>query len=543
MMFSKNSQSPQQPSTWRPLHIPIFRNLLIADLVSDIGTFMQSVGAAWLMTSLTSSTLYIALIQTASALPFFVLALPAGSIGDIVDRRKLILGTELWMLIVACVLAGVTIAGMMTPWLLLLLTFALSAGDALESPAWRAIFPELVTEKKDLQPALALNGIEFNLSRAVGPGLAGVIIAVAGIGTAFVLNAVSFLGVIGVIAGWKRHSKKSQLPPETLGGATVAAVRYVRYSPGIRTLLFRSGCVIFFASALWALLPTIAKRLSDSSLGYGLLLGFFGVGAVIGAVILQRARNIFSVEAVVSAATAAFAAVIVAMAALHSLWVLCIFIFFGGAAWTVFMSVFNTVVQTLAPDWVRARVLAIYLLVFQGSIALGSAICGFAAERVSANTALLFSGFGIGACVLLRFVAPLSGSVPELSVWDHWKKPAMFVEPAPDQGPVLVTVEYTISREKVSEFLEAIYKYKRIRRRDGATRWGVYYDTEIPGRYLESFIVATWGEHERQHARFTMADRKLEDRVLSFASQPPKTRHFIFAKQIEVADPRRPESD
>jgi predicted MFS family arabinose efflux permease len=447
------------------------------------------------------------------------------------------------MLIVASVLAAVTIAGVMTPWLLLLLTFALSAGDALESPAWRAIFPELVTEKKDLQPALALNGIEFNLARAVGPGLAGVIIAVAGIGTAFVLNAVSFLGVIGVIAGWKRHSKKSQLPPETLSGATVAAVRYVRYSPGIRTLLFRSGCVIFFASALWALLPPIAKRLSDSSLGYGLLLGFFGVGAVIGAVILQRARNIFSVEAVVSAATAAFAAVIVAMAALHSLWVLCIFIFFGGAAWTVFMSVFNTVVQTLAPDWVRARVLAIYLLVFQGAIALGSAIWGFAAERVSANSALLFSGLGIGACVLLRFVAPLSGSVPELSVWDHWKKPAIFVEPAPDQGPVLVTVEYSISSEKVSEFLDAIYKYQRIRRRDGASRWGVYYDTEIPGRYLESFIVATWGEHERQHARFTMADRKLEDRVLGFASQPPKTRHFIFAKRIEDVDPRRPKSD
>ena len=542
MMFSKNSQSPPQPSPWHPLHIPIFRNLLIADLVSDIGAFMQSVGAAWLMTSLTNRTLYIALIQTASALPFFMLALPAGSIGDIVDRRKLILGTELWMLIVASVLAVTTIAGVMTPWLLLLLTFALSAGDALESPAWRAIFPELVT-KEDLQPALALNGIEFNLARAVGPGLAGLIIAAVGIGTTFVLNAVSFLGVIVVIAGWKRHAKKTQLPAETLGGATVAAVRYVRYSPGIRTLLFRSGSVIFFVSAFWALLPPIAKRLSDSSLGYGLLLAFFGVGAVIGAIILQRTRKMFSVEAVVSAATAAFAAVIVAVATLHSLWVLCIFIFVGGAAWTVFMSVFNTVVQTLAPDWVRARVLAIYLLVFQGSIAIGSAIWGFAAERVSAQTALLFSGFGIGACVLLQFLAPLSGTAPVLDAWDHWRKPSMFVEPSPDRGPVLVTVEYMVSPENVSEFLDAIYKYQRIRRRDGASRWGVYYDTEILGRYLESFLVDSWGEHERQHARFTVADRKLEDRVLSFAPQPPKTRHFIYAKRIEAAGPLKSESD
>ncbi|MFZ0036220.1 MAG: MFS transporter [Candidatus Acidiferrales bacterium] len=543
MMSPKNSQSPPQPSTWRPLHTPIFRNLLIADLVSDVGTFMQSVGAAWLMTSLTTSTLYVALIQTASALPFFLLALPAGSIGDIVDRRKLILGTESWMFIVACVLAVATIAGFMTPWLLLLLTFALSAGDAIESPSWRAIFPELVTEKEDLQPALALNGIEFNLARAVGPGLAGVIIAVAGVGTAFVLNAVSFLGVIAVIAGWKRRATRSQLPPETLGGATVAAVRYVRYSPGIRTLLFRSGCVIFFASALWALLPPIAKRLNDSSLGYGLLLGFFGVGAVIGAVILQRARQVFSVEAVVSAATAGFALVIVVVATMHSLWVLCIVIFFGGAAWTVFMSVFNTVIQTLAPDWVRARVLAFYLLVFQGSIALGSAIWGLAAEHTSANTALLFSGFGIGACVLLQFVAPLSGSAPVLDVWNHWKKPAMFVELSPDAGPVLVTVEYVISPEKVSEFLDAMYKYQRIRRRDGASRWGVYSDTEIRGRYLESFIVDSLGEHERQHARFTLADRKLEDRVLSFALQPPKVRHFISAKRTEIAGPQHSESD
>lgn len=504
---------------------------------------MQSVGAAWLMTSLTTRPLYIALIQTASALPFFVLALPAGSIGDIVDRRKLILGTEIWMLVVASVLAVVTIAGMMTPWLLLTLTFALSAGDALESPAWSAIFPELITKREDLQPALALNGIEFNLARAVGPGLAGVIIAVAGIGATFVLNAVSFLGVISVIAGWKRQPKKTQLPPETLGGATVAAVRYVRYSPGIRTLLLRSGCVIFFASALWALLPPIAKRLSDSSLGYGLLLGFFGVGAVIGAVILQRARKIFSVEAVVSAATAAFAAVIVTVATLHSLWVVCIFIFFGGAAWTVLMSVFNTVVQTLAPDWVRARVLAIYLLVFQGSIAIGSAIWGFAAEHASANTALLFSSFGIAACVLLQFLAPLSGSAPVLDVWDHWKKPAIFIDVSPEQGPVLVTVEYMISPEKVSEFLDAMNKYQRIRRRDGASRWGIYYDTEIPDRYLESFLVDSWGEHERQHARFTVADRKIEDRVLSFTLQPPKARHFVYAKRIESAGPPKSESD
>src|ERR1700722_14844400 len=273
---------PPSASPWHPLRIGTFRNLLIADLVSDIGSFMQTVGAAWLMTMLTSRALSIALIQTASALPFFLLALPAGSIGDIFDRRKLILGTETWMFAVAVLLTVVTFAGTITPWLLLLITLALSLGDAIESPTWRAIFPELV-KKDDLTPARALNGIEFNLARAVGPGLAGLAVAAVGVATTFLINALSFLGVIFVIFKWKRPSQKRELPAETLAGASAAGIRYVRYSPGIRTLLLRSGIVIFFASSFWALLPAVATELSKSALGYGFLLGFFGVGAVLGA--------------------------------------------------------------------------------------------------------------------------------------------------------------------------------------------------------------------------------------------------------------------
>jgi MFS family permease len=525
---------PQSP--WRPLRIPLFRNLLIADLVSDIGTFMQSVGAAWLMTSLTTSPMYVALIQTASALPFFVLALPAGSIGDIFDRRKLILRTELWMLGMAVVLAATTITHAMTPWLLLLLTFGLSAGDAIEAPTWRAIFPELVP-KEDLPLALALNGIEFNLARAVGPGLAGLIIAVAGVGTAFVLNAVSFLGVIAVIARWKRPARKSQLPAETLGGATIAALRYVRYSPDIQKLLFRSACVIFFSSAFWALLPAVARGLTESSLGYGLLLGFFGVGAVIGAVVLQRMRSKLSVEWVVSGATVVFAGVVLALATLHRLPLLCVLILSGGAAWTVFMSAFNTLVQNLAPDWVRARVLAIYLFVFQGSIALGSTLWGVAAEHTSANTALLFSGIGIAACLALPLVARLPAARGSLEAWNHWRKLSMVTQPEPDEGPVLVAIEYRVDPEKVPEFLDALHDYQRIRRRDGAMRWGVYYDAENPGVYLENFVVESWAEHTRQHDRFTVADRKFEERVLSLVLESPKTRHFLYANRVERVPP------
>src|SRR5580693_1587306 len=457
MMPENKNPSPVSSSPWRPLGIPLFRNLLIADFVSDVGAFMQAVGAAWLMTSLSSSPLQIALIQTASALPFFILALPAGSIGDIVDRRKLILGTEFWMLAIACLLVVATFAHFITPWVLLLLTFALSIGDALESPAWRAIFPELVP-KEDLSPALALNGIEFNLARAVGPALGGLIIAIAGVGRHFVLNVLSFLGVIVVIARWKRPVGKASLPRESFTGATSAAFRYVRYSPGIRTLLLRSACVIFFSSAFWALLPAVARNVSRSSLGYGLLLGFFGTGAVLGALLLQRLRKTYSVETVVAVATAVFACVLAAAALLHSLWILSLFSFFGGAAWTIFMSVFNTLIQRLAPDWVRARVLAVYLFVFQGSMTVGSVLWGASAERAGLENALLASAIGIAACLLMRLPFSLLEPTTTLEVWNHWPRPTMLVEPEPDDGPVLVTVEYKIDPVKAQQFLGAIHK-------------------------------------------------------------------------------------
>jgi MFS family permease len=489
---------------------------------------MQSVGAAWLMTSLTRSPLYIALIQTASALPFFLLALPAGSIGDIFDRRKLILSTETWMLVLAVLLTVATIAGAMTPWLLLLLTFGLSIGDAVESPTWKAIFPELVS-KEELPAALALNGIEFNLARAVGPGLGGFIVAAVGVGAAFAFNAFSFFGVIAVIARWKRPARKSTLPPETFRGATSAAIRYVRYAPGIRTLLVRAAVLIFFTSSFWALLPTAARELSKSPIAYGFLLGFFGLGAVLGAMVLQRTRAKLSTETLLSTATATFAAITLSLALLRSSAILCVLMLIGGASWTSIMSLFNIMVQELAPDWVRARVLAVYLFVFQGSVTAGSTLWGFVALRTGVHATLAFASLGTAACLLLRPFFQLPDTKVDLSIWNHWVKPAMLQEPDPDQGPVLVTLKYVIDPAKAPEFLGEIHKYERIRRRDGAISWGVFVDTEAPAIYLESFKVDSWAEHERQHNRFTQADREIEKRVLSYALQPVEVKHYIYA--------------
>jgi MFS family permease len=369
-MPSNNQVMAEFASLWHPLRVPAFRNILVADVVSDLGTFMQSVGAAWLMVSFGAGPMYVAL-----TLPFFVFALPAGAIGDIVDRRTLILFTEAWMVGVAIVLAVVTIAGMMTPWLLLVLTFAISAGDALETPTWRAVLPDLVP-RKDLASATALNGIEFNLARAVGPALAGALIAVAGIGAAFAVNAVSFVGVILVIARWKSSRPKRTVPVENISGATVAALRYVRYSPGIRALTFRSGVVMLFASAILALLPVVAHRSTDSPLGYGSLLGCFGAGAILGALMMQPARARWSPEAVVSTAVAILGMTIVAVGAMRPMSGLGVLMLVAGGAWIIFISLFSALVQTLAPDWVRARVLAVFMPVWAPSVRRLWASCG-----------------------------------------------------------------------------------------------------------------------------------------------------------------------
>ena len=491
---------------------------------------MQSVGAAWLMMSLTRNSLYIALIQTATALPFFLLALPAGSIGDIFDRRKLILGTETWMLGIAIVLTVATFAGVMTPWLLLLLTLGLSIGDAVESPTWRAIFPELVNNKEELPAALALNGIEFNLARALGPGLGGFIVAAVGVGAAFAFNALSFLGVIAVIAKWKRPARKSTLPVETFRGATSAAIRYVRYSPGIRRLLLRSAVLILFTSSFWALLPTAARELSKNPIAYGFLLGFFGLGAVLGAIVLQRTRSRLSTETLLNIATATFATIILSLALLRSPVILCFLMLVGGSSWTSIMSLFNIMVQELAPDWVRARVLAVYLFVFQGSVAAGSTVWGYVALHTNVHLTLVFASIGTGACLLLAPFFRLPNTNVDLSIWNHWVKPTMIQEPAPDQGPVLVTVKYVIDPAKATEFLHQIHRYQRVRRRDGATSWGIFVDTGALNTYLESFKVDSWAEHERQHNRFTVADREIEKRVLSYAVKPVEVRHYIYAR-------------
>jgi predicted MFS family arabinose efflux permease len=493
---------------------------------------MQNVGAAWLMISLGAGPLLVALTQTASSLPFFVLALPAGSAGDIFDRRKLLLATQIWMVVVAIAIALLTAVGWMSPWLLLVLTFALSCGATFASPTWRAILPELVGNE-DLAAGAALNGIEFNFARAIGPALGGIVIAAASVAMAFFANVLSFFGVIVVVSRWKATARQRTAPPEMVGRAIVAGLRYIRYSPAIRAVMVRQGATMFFASALLALLPNVAHQVSSSANGYGILLGAFGVGAILGALMMQAARSRWSLETVVLSGVAVVGAMMLAIARLDSLGALAFVLFIAGAAWITFVSLISALIQTIAPGWVQARVVAVFLLVFQGSIAVGSAFWGAIAQRVGIRAALAYAGAGILLSMMLALGFKFPQSVSDLTPWPHWGFPGVLsgMQIAPSEGPVLVMVEYSIGPERKEEFLALIHQYSRIRRRDGASRWGIYYDSDSSNRFIEVFEVSSWAEHLRQHERFTQADRDLETRLYRSVQSTPKVQHLIYASR------------
>ncbi len=527
--------APADPAgPWRPLRSPIFRSLLLASLAADIGLLMQSVSAAWLMVSLGSTPSLVALVQTAASLPAFLLVIPAGALADIVDRRKLILISELWILAASAALAVLAAAGRVSPPVLLALLVLVAMGAALEGPAWQAIQPELVP-RRDLPSALALNGIEFNIARAVGPALAGAVLALAGASAVFAISAASGLGVIAVMVGWRRPPPQRGVPLETMTESLVAGFRYVDHSPALRGVLVRTGTATFCASALLALLPTLAHDIGAGALGYGLLLAAFGVGAIVGVLLLPWLRSRASTDALLSAATATMAVMIAGIATLRTLWLLCVVSVVAGIAWTPVLAVLNTAVQNLAPGWVRGRVMAFYLLVFEAGIAAGSVLWGTVADRSSVRTALLAAAAGLVAGLALKFRYPISEHAVDLSPWTHWPNPRLAVQPGLHDGPVLVTLEYFVNPGQTREFKAAMRGLEEIRRRDGALRWNLYADAQIPGRYLETFLVGSWAEHLRQHDRFTQADRAVEDRVSAVVQQTPRETHFLHVS----ADRRR----
>ncbi|MGA8103083.1 MAG: MFS transporter [Candidatus Acidiferrales bacterium] len=531
---------PEVVSAWAPLRRPLFRNLWIASLVSNLGGWMQDTAGTWLMVSLTSSPLLIALMQTAASFPVLILGLPAGAVGDIVERRRLLIFWQSWMLVAVLILSVFTFAGMISPWALLILTFMLNIGVAVNGPAWQAIIPELVPRSM-VPNAVAINSAQFNLARALGPAIGGLLVAVyastyKGAGSVFFLNSLSFLAVIWVLAQWQRSPIfKSALPAERLFGSMRSGVRYLRHSPPLRAVLIRCFSFTLAVSAVWALLAVVAQReLHQGAMGYGILNGCLGAGAVVGAVTLPKLRAKYSPDQIVFGASLMLAGTLATMAFVHFVALVVLSLIAGGFAWTSASSTFNVAVQLSAPAWVQGRAQGIYQMTFQGGMAAGSALFGYLAEHRSTRVALACAAATLLAGVLwgARYRLP-HGVPPNLDPLPADRTAlSLELDPKPDDGPVLVTIEYLVSAEEYDAFTRAIHKLRDVRLRDGSIRWGTYQDAAQPGRFVENFVVESWLEYLRQRERMTASDLLIREHVRSFhqGEEPPVVSHMIYAR-------------
>jgi len=510
--------------------------LWLAVLGSQIGTWMQTVGAQWLLVDEPNASVLVSLVQTAGTLPVVLLALPAGVLADAFDRRRLLIWTQLFLVGVGVVLTALTVVGAMTPALLLTLTFALGCGMAMTNPTYQALIPELVSRPL-LPSASALGSISVNLARAVGPAVAGVLVARIGVAAVFGLNAATFLIFAVVLLLWRRERTDEGVVPEPFVAALRAGGRFVRYSPALRRFMLRSALFILPAVGLWALLPVLAsRRLGMGAGGYGLLLAALGVGAVLGAVVMTRVRAALSANQMIVAASLTYAAVLAVLALVRVPAVAAIALIPAGTAWMTVLSNLNAEIQLFLPGWVRARGLGTYQSVLFGSQALGAFVWGVVAERIGlVATFLVTAGVTAAGAATVRFWPLLNTRHLNRDPAMPWPEPQLTTEPDPAAGPVVVEVTYTVTSANEPAFLDAMAGLRRSRMRTGAIQWGVFRAGEVPGEMVEVYVVPTWSEHLRQHGgRMTGADVELDQQVRALSDPPPRVVHLLPADATRV---------
>jgi len=531
-------------SGFSPLNHPIYRYLWFATIGSNIGSAMHDAGALWLMTNLTQSPLMVALLQTSTALAMVLLSLFAGGLADVVDRRKLLLVTQTYLFIVTMILGSLTIAGLVTPFTLLLLTFMLGLGAAISLPSSIAITLEMVS-KPEIPATITLGGVSLNIGRAIGPAIFGFIIAsLANPGFVFIINALSFIGLIIVLYKWHPSHEKTNMPPEHIVGAMKAGLRYLIHSPLGQSVIIRAISFNIFGAALFALLPSLMRHeLGFDSLEFGFMFGSLGTGAIIGGtLILPYLREKISTEWFFLGAAILFAVVMILLAVSIDFIFLIVVMFAAGIAWIIVMASLNVSMYKATPKWVGARSLAIYLTIFQGGLAAGSVIWGSVAANFDVRTALIIAAIGLGLGLLtglkFKLTSDIQSSLIKKSAAMYWSSPTMLFEPSLEEGPVLVKIEYKIDQEHqqqqsdkkiLNEFLIAIRDLSKIRKRDGAIQWAIYRDGTEPNTYVETFVVESWAEHLRQHERLTDADLKILNKVRSFhrGDKLPIVTHYV----------------
>jgi len=516
----------------RPFRHRAYAALWTATVVANIGTWMYSSAASWLMTELDADPFMVSMVQVASSLPLFLFAVPAGALADIVDRRRFLLVAEGVITALSAIFAALVWLGLVTPFILLLFAFLVGVGAAAIAPAWQAIVPQLVPAE-DLTPAITANSVGVNISRAIGPALGGAITVAAGIAAPFWINAVANLGTLGALLRWHPPAeRKDSLPAERLVSAVRAGLRYAHNNPPLRSTLLRATGFFICASAYWALLPLVARAQVAGGAGlYGLLLGAIGVGAIAGAFALPRLRERLGPDGLVAAGAVGTAVTLLLYACSSVAATAIIASLIAGASWIAVLSTLNVSAQVALPEWVRARGLAVFVTVFSGAITLGSAFWGELAGRVGVPGALSIAAAAQLLAIPLTWRYKLQlGAALDLAPSMHWPAVVVTGDVNDDAGPVLVTVDYQVEAGHREEFVDALQRLSRQRRRDGAYAWGLFESATTPGRYVETFLVESWLEHLRQHERVTRADRLLQAAVQKLVRGEPEVMHFIAAR-------------
>ncbi|NOV21743.1 MFS transporter [Ensifer sp. NM-2] len=527
--MTQNVTPPPAAGGFAPLRQPVFAVLWVATVIGNTGSFIRDVASSWLVTDLSGAPAAVAMVQAAATLPIFLLAIPAGVLSDILDRRRFLIVIQLLLASVSIGLMLLSATGLQSVSSLVALTFLGGIGAALMAPTWQSIVPELVT-RQELKSAVALNSLGINISRAIGPAVGGLILASFGAAITYATDVASYLFVIAALLWWRRAPGADDGLSEKFAGAFRAGLRYARASRELHVVLLRAAVFFAFSSAVWALLPLVARNLLGGDAGfYGVLLGAVGAGAIGGALVMPRLRRLLSADGLLLAAALVTAVVMAGLSSAPPQWVAIILLLSLGAAWITALTTLNGAAQAILPNWVRGRALAVYLTVFNGAMTAGSLAWGAIAELLGVPATLLVGAAGLVVVGVVFHIVKLPAGEADLVASNHWPEPLTASPIDNDRGPVLITIEYRVDPADRQAFTSALYRLSSERRRDGAYGWGVTEDTADPEIMVEWFFVESWAEHLRQHRRVSKADADLQQEVRKFhrGDAAPLVRHLL----------------
>ncbi|MCI5073726.1 MFS transporter [Oricola sp.] len=524
---------PKADSLTGVLRNQTFRMLWTATLASNFGTLVQSVGAAWMMTELTASESMVALVQTSVTLPIMVFSLIAGVFADNFDRRTVMLVAQGFMFLVSIVLTFLAFETLLSPWLLLGLTFLLGCGTALHNPSWQASVGDIVS-REEVPAAVSLNGMGFNAMRSVGPAIGGAIVAIAGAAAAFAVNMASYVAIIAALYRWQPAQTPRNLPREPFGIAFQAGLRYVAMSPNLAKVIMRGFIFGVAAVALQALLPIVVRdNLQGNAFVFGTLLGCFGIGAVVGAFANAELRARLHNETITRIGFLGFAVSSFILAVSPWAVLSAAALVLAGVCWIVTLSLFNVTMQMSTPRWVVGRTLALYQTGIFGGMAAGSWLWGAMSESIGTNGALTGAALTLllGAAIGLRLPLPDFAQL-NLDPLNRFAAPPLRLDLTQRSGPIMIMVDYEVAQKDVQEFLGLMTLRRRIRIRDGAQQWTLLRDLENPDVWTETYHVPTWVEYIRHNQRRTKSDAEVTERLLALHKGPTPLRvHRMIERQ------------